>query len=77
MIGSKTNRERIIHQINPDTDEIIQTWDNVDAAGDALDLSKTQRQTLVGVLRGRLKTYLGYKWEFADAPRIVIYGEDE
>ena len=77
LIGSKTNRERRIHQINAETDEIIETWENVDAAGDAMDLGKTQRQTLVGVLRGRAQTYLGYKWQFADPPRIVIYGQDE
>jgi len=77
VIGSKTNRERRINQINAETDEIIQTWENVDAAGDALGLGKTQRQTLVGVLRGRARTYLGYKWEFADAPRIVIYGQED
>lgn len=77
LIGSKTNRRRKVKQLNKTTGEVIREWENVDVISSEMGLNKTQEQTLIGVLRGRMNSYMGYAWKFADEPKIIIYGDEE
>ena len=76
LVGAKTNRNRRVNQINKTTKEVIREWENVNVITSELGLKKTQEQTLIGVLRGRMDSYMGYEWRFADEPKIIIYGEE-
>ena len=76
LVGAKTNRNRRVNQINRTTKEVIREWENVNVISSELKFTKTQEQTLIGVLRGRMDSYMGYEWKFADEPKIIIYGEE-
>ena len=64
-----TGGKRQVSQINPDTDEIIATFDSIKEAGKSLGL---QRWSQIGeVCNGKGNTAYGFKWKFVDSSTLT------
>ena len=70
------NRSRPVLKLDIDTEEVVQSYDTVYQCAEEEGFTHTQMTTLIATLTGRYENYKGYKWRFADAKEIVIYGEE-
>jgi hypothetical protein len=74
---AKGNRGRPLNKLDLNSGEFIRRYENVYECVDEEGYSDNQMNTLMAAASGRYPSYKGWKWEFADNAKIVIYGEDD